>query len=571
MRLITVLFAAVVVVLLLFMVSSAGNIDPPAFAPAKLAADQRIDQSVGRVNAWFRERWKTEDIDPAERADDLIVYRRLSLALHGTIPSLEEIRTFAADSSTDRIERWLIKMIEDERFADYFSERLARMLAGTEGGTFVIYRRDRMKDWLAEQIRNDRPWSEVTTELIASEGLWTDSPASNFVTAANIPDEGIDENKLAGKTVRAFLGQRIDCAQCHDHPFDTWKQGDFEGLAAFYGQARVTPGGVVDRTTEEGEPVVYEIIDPGEEDGRVVEPRVPFHSDWLPETGTRREQLAAWVVHPENSRFERATANRIWGLMFGRAWHDPVDDLPHPEDNSDREDLLDVLGQEFRANGDSLKFLIRMIAESDIFRLKSDAVHVTDEQYLTMQREWAVFPVVRLRPEQVIGSMFQAGFVRTIDQKSNLFVRFARFTSENDFLKEYGDLGEDELLQQTGTIPQALLRMNGKFTRDLTQTDGFHAAGQILSYSQDDETLLQNCFLACLSRSPTDDERQVLIEYLETGVMPEEDTAPEKDIQLDDDSIVTVKGEQQQKTSREQRVRDLYWILFNSPEFSWNH
>ena len=153
MRLITVLFAATVVGLLFLMVSRAGHIDAPVTAPVKLNADQRIDDSVGRVNAWFREHWQSESVEPAERADDLIVYRRLSLALHGTIPSLEEIRVFSADSSTDRVERWLIRMLEDDRFADYFSERLARVLAGTEGGTFVIYRRDRLKDWLAEQLQ----------------------------------------------------------------------------------------------------------------------------------------------------------------------------------------------------------------------------------------------------------------------------------------------------------------------------------------------------------------------------------------------------------------------------------
>ena len=104
----------------------------------------------------------------------------------------------------------------------------------------------------------------MATDMIAAEGLWTSKPASNFITAASVDGEGLDENVLAGRTVRAFLGQRFDCAQCHDHPFDSWKQSDFGGLAAYYGQARVTVGGVIDVDVQDGEPVAYEVVDPGE-------------------------------------------------------------------------------------------------------------------------------------------------------------------------------------------------------------------------------------------------------------------------------------------------------------------
>jgi len=526
----------------------------------KLSDEQKIDASVSRVNEWLRQQWSSEELEPAEIADDLTVYRRLSLALHGTVPSLEEVVAFNSDSSSDRIERWVLTMLEDSRFADYFAERLERVLTGVEEGQFLIFRRDRLRGWISEQLRNDRPWQEMTTELIASEGLWTSQPASNFITAAFVDQEGIDENELAGRTVRAFLGQRIDCAQCHDHPFDDWKQHDFEGLAAFFGQARVTPGGVIDRQSEDGKPIEYEIVDPGQEVGRIVPPRFPFHEEWDSNDQSRRVRLAKWVVHPENHRFERAISNRIWGLMFGKAWHDPVDDLAHPEQTKDSEDLLDVLGHEFRNNGGSLRFLIRLIALSDAFRLKSEVAWAEDELFSRMTNEWAVFPLVRLRPEQMIGSMFQAGRVRTIDKNSTLFIRFMRFISESDFLKEYGDATDDELLQQSGTIPQALLRMNGRFTRELTETGLFSAAGQLMRFSGDDESLVQNCFLACLTRLPNVEERSYFVKLLQ-GM----------DESVKDTDSDTQSGIEESKTSRSQQVRDLYWVLFNSPGFSWNH
>lgn len=556
MKPIAVLFCVFVIGLLLFLVMKAGEAEAPPQAPSRLSPEQDIDQSVSRVNAWLRQRWSEEGLEPAGIADDLRVYRRLSLALHGTIPSLEEIIAFTNDSSDGRIERWLVKMLADKRFSAYFADRLARVLTGVEEGQFIIFRRDRLRDWLSEQLEADRPWQEMVTELMAGDGLWTSQGATNFITAAFVDQEGLDENKLAGRTVRAFLGQRIDCAQCHDHPFDSWKQEDFEGLAAYFGQARVTPGGVIDRHSEEGQPIEYEVVEPGEEAGRIVPPRVPFHQEWITDDGSRRRQLASWVTHPDNRRFERAIANRIWGLMFGRPWYDPVDDLYHPDDSVDAVDLLDVLGREFRGHNGSLRFLIRLIAQSDAFQLKSEVPWADEQLYTRMGAQWAVFPLVRLRPEQMIGSMFQAGNVKTIDQNSHLFTRFARFNNENDFLKQYGDAADDELLQQSGTIPQALLRMNGQFTRSLTETGPFSAAGQVMRFSGEDAAVVRNCFLACLTRAPGPEESEFFLSQFQTTLPADGDAPAERPTSP--------------ARSRAEVVRDLYWVLFNSPEFSWN-
>ena len=179
-----------------------------------------------------------------------------------------------------------------------------------------------------------------------------------------------------------------------------------------------------------------------------------------------------------------------------------------------------------------------------------------------MSREWAVFPLVRLRPEQMIGSMYQAGRIRTTDQASHLFVRFGKLTNENDFLKEYGDAADDELLQQSGTIPQALLRMNGRFTRGFTETGTFSAAGQIMRHSGDDESVVQNCFLACLTRMPNDEERDFFVLQLQGA--EKSDTNTDQNVEDGVDTAVDVAR------PRHQVVRDMYWVLFNSPDFSWN-
>ncbi len=563
------LFAVLIVALVLKVVQVAGRVETRPPVPAAIAGDQRLDSAVAKLNREFQRQWELEGVKIAEPADELTVLRRLSLALFGTVPSLEDIRTFEADDQADRIDRWVVQMLKDSRYSNYFAERLARSLVGVEGGPFIIYRRDRLAAWLAERLKEDASWSEMTSELIAAEGLWTDSPASNFITVARMDDETIDVNKLAGRSVRTFLGQRIDCAQCHDHPFDPqWKQSDFEGLAAFFCQASVTVGGVTDNSTIKGDDgektaVVYKVVDPGEEqeNARIVPEAVPFHSEWLPGDGGLRHRLATWVTHKDNRRFERAIANRVWGFMFGKSLHEPVDDLPHPVDGE--EDALDILGKEFRARGDRLSVLIRLIAQSDVFRMSSESDVLEENEYSMQVQAWSVFPLVRLRPEQVIGSLFQAGHVRSIDQNSNLVARVQKFGNENDFLNEYGDMGDDELLQQVGTIPQALLRMNGRFSAELSKVELLSAAGQIVRFSPTNEAIIENSYLACLSRRPSDVEKEFFLRLLNQTFEAAANQAESK--------VETSEIAPGPSRSRADVVQDLFWTLFNGPEFSWNH
>jgi len=169
------------------------------------------DTIVGKVDRILAQKWADAGITPANPADDLTVLRRLSQALHGTVPSLEEIRLFESDLQPKRMERWVERLLNDRRFADYFARRLSRVFVGADDGQFLVFRRDRFWAWLTEQLHNNRPYDEVVREMISDRGLWTGVPQVNFITAA-VHEKDIDVNKLAGRTVRAFLGQRIDCA-----------------------------------------------------------------------------------------------------------------------------------------------------------------------------------------------------------------------------------------------------------------------------------------------------------------------------------------------------------------------
>lgn len=525
-----------VVTLVTWASSSPVEKSPP---PLTITEDDTITETVQQVNQFFKNQWTEKETPPAATASELTQLRRLSLALHGTVPSLEEIREYESLQGANRLERWTQKLLADRRFADYFSERFTRAFVGVAQGQFIIFRRDRLKAWLSDQIQENTPYDELVRKLIAGEGLWTGDPETNFITAA-VADGNLDRNKLTGSTVRAFLGQRIDCAQCHDHPFDHWKQTDFERLTAFYGQVEVQVLGV-----RSNRKLKYEVEDRMTLEQREVSPRVPFLEECLPAEGTLRERLAEWVTHPDNRRFERASANRVWGLLFGIPYYDPVDDLPTPTDLSQSPPgLLDILGRDFRENGYDIKRLIQIIVASRPFQLSSESEFATAEQIDAATYNWALFPLVRLRPEQIIGSMLQASSLKTIDQNSNLIMRGRRFFSELNFVKEYGDLGSDELNDFPGTIPQALLRMNGEFAKDNGSASPLNSVGRIASLDVSTEKRIETCYLVCLTRLPTPAERDYFLKQYQSA------------------------------NNQQQRVKiteDLYWALYNSPEFSWNH
>lgn len=528
-----------------------------------------IGDAVLAVDRFFEQTWHNAGVTPAPRADDLQIFRRLTLALCGTIPSLEEIREFESDSGPGRLDRWTARLLADNRFADYFAERLARSYVGTDVGQVVVYRRDRFVDWLRQQLAQNTPYDEMARRIISETGLWTDHPATNYITSA-MADGELDRNKLAGRTARAFLGQRIDCAQCHDHPFAEWKQGQFQGLAALFGQAHSSLVGVEDKTK-----LAFEVENRKTLKKHVVQPTVPFHQEWLPANGSLRERLAAWITHPQNRRFERATANRIWGLLFGRPLHHPVDDLPNPPD-AGQQDVLDLVGADFRAHGCDLRHMIRVIVASRPFQLdsardetatptkKSPAAAAASKTEKKSEwadnqdsadtaavegDDWSIFPMTRLRPEQLIGAILQSTSLRTIDQNSHLLLRAKRFIQENEFVKQYGDMGDNELEERAGTIAQALLRMNGKLAADAIKADPFSASGRISGFAGSDLTCLETCYLVTLSRRPTKEEASYFVPQL----------------------ACAEKEKARQKDAYAHAVEDVFWSLYNSPEFSWNH
>lgn len=471
-------------------------------------------------------------VQPEEEnlASDLTLFRRLCLGLTGTIPSLEWIRTFESWPHETRLNNTLQLIFEDPRYGDYMAERFARAFVGVENGPFLVYRRRRLVDDLSESIQSNQPYDRIVRELITAQGVWTSHPEVNFLTATIDPNndkEGPDEVKLAARVSRAFLGVRIDCVQCHDDMFgNRWKQQDFHQLASFFAGAEMSLTGLV----ESEKP--YEYRYKRKPETEVVPATVPFLPELLPQEGTPRERLAKWVTHPENLSFARTLVNRVWAIMFNRPLLEQVDSIPIDEPVPV---LMDQLARTTIDHGFDLQHLIRTIASTEAFRRTSSGGETDGKE---------LFPLTRLRPEQVAGSIIQSASLETVGVDSHILSRIIRVLQQGEFIQRYGDAGEAEFEARSGTIPQRLTLMNGKLVHERTEKNPIlNAATRIGFLATDDATAIETAYLTVLTRRPTTDELNHFKKRL-SGT---------------------------HKDARANAMQDLYWALLNSTEFAWNH
>jgi Protein of unknown function (DUF1549)/Protein of unknown function (DUF1553) len=499
-----------------------------ADAEALAAPDEGgLDARAAAIDARMTEAWTNAAITPAPVADELTVVRRLSLALTGTIPSLEELRALEKVAEGDRVDRHLENLLRDRRYADHLAERLARAFVGTAQGPFLVFRRRRFVSWLSDALAEGRPYDRLVREMVGGNGLWTDKPGTNFITG-----HARDPVQLTARTTRAFLGMRLDCAQCHDHPFSHWKQQDFAQLAAFYGGIRQTVTGIED-SREPFRPTGRMMM---MDEAPAAEPAVPFAHDALPPADqSLRRRLASWLTSPDNPAFSKAIANRIWTILLGRSLtHGGVDDI---ESDERVPGVLQLLADDFVAHDHDLRRLIRVITRTTAFRTAS-----TYEKDSSSQR-FASFPLVKLRAEQIAGSLVQLGNLHTIDAESHVLWRLVRFGNRQDFGKRYGDAGEQELKEQPGTIMQRLVMMNGRIVRERVDSSIFTAAGRIAALAPNDSARVETLFLIAYTRRPRPEELEMFSGWL-----------------------AGKKGEPRMKA-----MEDMLWALVNATEFSWNH
>ena len=530
-------------------VSSSERSTDPTFSSedeAQTTAPLADYQVVSELNQAFENDWEQAGLSSSAAATPLRIARRLSLGLSGSIPSLQEIRALQLQPDGEWIHFWVSHLLRQKRTSDFLAERLARALVGVEDGPFLLYRRRRFVDWLSTQIFTARPYDKIVTDLLSDDGLWTDSPAVNFYTRNIIPDVGKDNIPdpvlLAGRTTRAFLAIRLDCLQCHDDFMDeiylgdadaprTGVQADFHHLAAFFSETRNTFFGIGDvknRTI----PYQYKLL--GDDEESILEPAVPYSPELLGSEASLREQLTHWVTHRSNRPFARSIVNRMWAIMTGRPLVEPVDNIPL---NGPFPAAMEVLTTDFIEHDFNLHRLIHLIAHCDAFQKDSKAPFDIEDAHA---QKGAVFPMTRLRPDQMANAVIQATSMTLVDENSHVLIRLKAFDQLREFIGRFGDPGENEFESRGETVSQKLLMFNGSMVSDRLKENS--SVADLHWLSPDDKTTIETIFLATLTRRPTDSEEQFFLDRLED------------------------KG-----SDKKRQVADIYWSTINSLEFSWNH
>jgi hypothetical protein len=329
-----------------------------------LPANNQIDELV-----WAKLRKLA--ILPSPLAGDPAFLRRLYLDASGTLPTPVEVKAFLADTGPNKRSRWIDKVLAREEYVDYWALKWSDILmvdrrALGDRGAFEMHR------WLRRQLAGNRPYDEWVRDLVAATGDSARNGPVNFYRASRTPEQA------ARAVSQAFLGIRLECAQCHHHPFDKWSQQDFYGLAGFFNnlQRRPLPSG--------GELVYH---------AGYVETRIPLTNEQAPtrppdgpvpaglRDGDPRARLASWLTRADNPWFARLAVNRLWKHYLGRGLVEPEDDLrsTNPPTNPQ---LLDLLARKLTAAKFDLKEVTRLILNSRVYQLSSEpnATNRDDEQ-----------------------------------------------------------------------------------------------------------------------------------------------------------------------------------------------
>lgn len=516
------------------------------FSSAALSADESAVQvTADRIDRLFQAAWQAEGVTPAQPAGDAEFLRRVSLDLAGRIPAVSTLREFLADQSAEKrsqvVERMLDSPASVRNFTTVWRNALIPQANDQPQFRGVI---PGFEAWLWEHFSKGTPYNQIVREIITAELNASAGPA---LFATTSPDaffavRELKPENLASGTARAFLGVRLDCAQCHDHPFDQWSQTQFWNMAAFY-------SGFARPESDEDEPVNMMAVMNEDRDRRTIaipgtDEVVPAvfltgtAPDWEESVASPREALADWIVADNNPYFARMAVNRLWNQFFGRGIVDPVDDFSDNNPASHPE-VLDLLAEEFIASGYDYRHVVRIITATRVYQLSSEQTHESQEDPIHFARS----ALRGLTPEQLFDSLAEAtGFYQPF-RTENPFV-IAMDTPRAQFVDLFRDAAESSMDRET-TILQALAMMNGEFIGNATSLEESRTLRAVAEFpAMTTEQKLETLYLAALSRQPSDKESAAMVEYIKGGGATG-----------DADAALT----------------DVFWALLNSSEFLLNH
>lgn len=489
-----------------------------SLAPS-LQADEREETRVLRraqvvelIDSIIDERLKLEAVEPAAPASDDEFLRRASLDLSGVIPSASRAREYLLSDDPQKRAALVEELLRSPRFATHQADLWSARMLSDPNSLEAIADREELRRWFRTKFRENYRYDRIVAEFVSATGTRTTGPSVFYRRQEFKPE------KLAAATSRIFLGVHLECAQCHNHPFDKWSQGDFWSLAAFFarvgdpGMANMASQSLVER--EEGEVMLPDTDE-------VVPPRFPGSETAVEEFGGRRTQLAIWMTSRDNPFLAKAAVNRVWSQLFGEGIVEPVDDLS-PRNPPSHPEILDALADWFVETGYDLKELYRTLALTKAYARSSRY-----EGKLPSKRLWAYMPVKALTPEQLYDSIVAVGggdaganVINGVPQGDQ---GRAAFAARMAFL-------DRPATEYQGGIPQALMFLNGGVLRAATAPETSRIVGSLSAPLFTNEERVEALYVATLSRFPTAEERDLALDFYDESESPEANAAASSDL-----------------------------------------
>ena len=498
--------------------------------PAELAPkiDELINARVAEAEARV-----------APNCSDEEFIRRVYIDVAGKIPPVSRVRQFLADKSPDKRATLVDELLESSRYVVNFTTMWRNALI-PEAISDLQLRQSvpGFEAWLRKALDEDIPYDDFVRRIIDTPLDPNGTPAQYAEGSGPTPagfyiaKQGKPES-LASATSKVFLGRRIGCAQCHDHPFDEWKQEQFWQFAAFFGG--IGPPQPAMPAAKKAKPGTILIPD------TETTVKAAFLGGGEPNLTTNagaRKALAAWVVDKNNPYFSQMAVNRLWGHFFGRGIVEPVDDFS-PENPASHPELLKLLSDSFAASDFDLKFMIRSITATGTYQRTSTQSH---ESQATPEL-FARMAVKGLTEEQIFDTLAEAtGFFEAYRADEPFVLQ--QDTPRSQFLELFRNDSDPRTEQQT-TILQALAMMNGEFLATHTHLERSQTLAAIVNAPfMSDTDRVETLFLATLSRKPTASEREKFVKYVKSGGATNDSKAA---------------------------LTDVFWALLNSSEFLLNH
>jgi hypothetical protein len=511
------------------------------------ALSTRIDEHLAKT-------WKKAGVTPAPKAEDHVFFRRLNLDLAGRIPDLLKIHDFVDPTNDSPDKRWIAvdELLDSKDYPMHFANVWRSIMLGNSTNQQTQFQLPQFENWLRGKVEKNTALDKMVHELLTSSngnpnmGFNQDYQNQGSPQLFFIANENKAEN-LAGATSRVFLGVKIECAQCHAHPFAKWKQDQFWEFAAFYS---VTPQVIRRPGIQPIEKVQAfmpgrEIMVPGTD--KIVKAKFLNGKEPQWDTGNNsRKTLADWATAPDNPYFAKAMADHLWSNLMGVSLLEPImepsDDAPvtHP-------DLLNDLAKALVDNNFDAKFLIRAIVHTDAYQRSSGGTKLADKEDYNL---FVRMPIRALSPEQIFDNVVNI-VVRDEGERNQLLARPNQQQFFNpgqvqspraQFMLKYTN--QDRRHEPQTSILQALFLMNGKFMAERTKLENNQDLKDLAAQKTPHADRIKSLYKIVLSRPPRQDEIARLVPYLERG------------------GATGNLGD---------ALSDVYWALLNSSEFLLNH